>query len=92
MCERGNVKMAELAALELTQPVALNNALLLLRLYAIAESPKFERAALRFLVRLLAETPITLSEARVACDWLSALPGLEGDLAATSLSGLMFRR
>jgi hypothetical protein len=57
-----------------------------------AESPKFERAALRWLGRLVTEHPVTLDEARVACLWLSALPGPEGDLAATSLSGLAYRR
>jgi hypothetical protein len=91
-CDHGNVTMAEIAALELPKPVALVNALRLVRLYATAESPKFERAALRWLGRLVTEYPITLDEARVACAWLSALPGPEGDLAATSLSGLAYRR
>ena len=84
--------MAELAAKELPKPVALVNALRLVRLYAIAESPKFERAALRWLGRLVTEHEITLDEARVACAWLSALPGQEGDLAASSLSALAYRR
>jgi hypothetical protein len=67
--------MAELAAKELPKPVSLINALRLMRLYATAESPKFERAALRWLGRLVSEHEITLDEARVACSWLSALPG-----------------
>lgn len=83
--------MAELAALELPKPMALVNALRLLRLYATSESPKFERAALRWLGRLVSEHEVTLDEARVACAWLSALPGPEGDLAATSLSALAYR-
>ena len=60
MCERGDVTMAELAAVELPKPVSLINALYLVRLYATAESPKFERAAIRWLARLVTEQRVTL--------------------------------
>ena len=47
--------MAEDAARELPS-LSLEDALLLVRLYAEKDSPKFERAALRWLERYLAES------------------------------------
>ena len=53
-CERGSVFDAEQAARDLGY-VSLPNALRLLAVYAAAEDPKYEQAAVRFLGRLLAE-------------------------------------
>jgi hypothetical protein len=52
--ERGALWMAEDAARELPN-LPLEDALQLVRLYAEKDSPKFERAALRWLERYLAE-------------------------------------
>jgi hypothetical protein len=57
--ERGNLWVAEAVARELPH-VALDDALRLVHLYRERGSPKFERAALRFLERYLAERSPTL--------------------------------
>ena len=91
-CDSGDVRRAEIALLELPTPVAPIYTLMLVRVYAKADDPKFERAAVRWLELRLADGGLALDEARVACEWLSALPGPEGDLAATSLSALAYGR
>ena len=61
-----NVRNAEDAAFELGS-LALEDALALVYLYADAGSPKYERAALRWLERYLAESsPALLDVAHVA--------------------------
>ena len=69
--------------------VSLGDALALVILYAEADDPKFERAAVRWLDRLLEERVVALSEARRACEWLEQLAGPEANLAAGSLDGLV---
>ena len=85
---RNDVMGAETAAFELTS-LSLNDALALVVLYARADDRKFDRAAVRWLRRLLNEQPLMLSEARRACDWLEQLAGDDADLAAGSLSSLL---
>jgi hypothetical protein len=58
--KNGNLWVAEALARELPQPLSLEDALRLAHLYAAKESPKFERAAMRFLERYLAERKPTL--------------------------------
>jgi hypothetical protein len=63
--ERGNLWVAEAAARELPR-VSLEDALRLVHLYAEKGSPKFERAAMRWLERYLLErTPTLRSFAKV---------------------------
>ena len=69
------MRRAEIAFLELPKPVAPLYALMLVRAYAEADDPKFERAAVRWLQQRLADGGLMLDEARVACEWLSALRG-----------------
>ena len=58
---------AELAALELER-VSLEDALQLVYLYAEADSPKYEKAARRYLERWIVETEPSLEElAATAC-------------------------
>jgi hypothetical protein len=57
----GNVWVAEAVARELPR-VSLEDALKLVHLYAEKESPKFERAALKWLARYLDERSPELSE------------------------------
>lgn len=82
---------AELAARELGQ-LSLENALALVALYAEAGEGKFERAAVRWLRRLLDERELSLGEARRGCEWLELLEGEDAGLALTSLAGLVHRR
>lgn len=67
-------------------------ALALVVLYARKDDRKFDRAAVRWLRRLLQEQPVMLSEARRAADWLEQLAGAERELAAGSLSRLTRKR
>ena len=69
--------------------VSLGDALALVILYAEVEDLKFERAAVRWLDRLLEERLVALSEARRACEWLEQLAGPDAGLAAGSLDGLI---
>ena len=63
--KHGNLWVAETEARELRQ-VSLEDALKLVRLYAEKESPKFERAAMKWLRRYLDErTPTLKNFARV---------------------------
>jgi hypothetical protein len=77
--KRGQVFQAEVAARELGR-LSLNDALSLVCLYAAVESPKFEPAAVRWLVRLgLEERGVTLTAMQVAANSLAQLrgPGVE---------------
>ena len=57
--ERGNLWVAEAAARDLPR-LSLEDALRLVHLYAEKQSPKFERAAMRWLERYLLERTPTL--------------------------------
>lgn len=71
--ERGNLVVAEAIAREVGQ-LTLNEALLLVFLYAEKEPMKFERAALRWLARYATEgKALSLLKAQLA---LAALPEL----------------
>lgn len=59
--KNGNLWVAEAVAREL-HVVSLEDALRLVHLYAEKESPKFERAAMRWLGRYLAESAPSLRE------------------------------
>ncbi len=85
--------MAEALAREIgaDRPLTLDEALGLAALYASEADPKAERAALRWLQRLLDERTLALSEVRRAAEWLEQLAGDEADLALGSLSSLISR-
>lgn len=85
---RGDMMGAETAAFELGT-LSLQDALALVALYGHKHDRKFERAAVRWLRRLLDERPMMLSEARRTSDWLEQLKGDDADLAAGSLSSLL---
>jgi hypothetical protein len=85
---RGDMMGAETAAFELGT-LNLSDALALVSLYGRKDDRKFDRAAVRWLRRLLEEQPMMLSEARRAGDWLEQLRGDQADLAAGSLSSLI---
>lgn len=86
--KRRDLFQAELAAYELTAPMALEYALDLLVLYAEAESDKFEKAAVRWLGRLLTEKPMPLSLAARSVELVAELRGPEAERAATALTSL----
>ena len=87
--QRRNVRAAELAAREL-QPLALRDALELVVLYASVGSPKFEPAAVRFLVRLGGEgREVTLGRLQLAASALVALRGRDHDAALKTLLRLL---
>lgn len=72
--QAGNLGNAEDAARELGW-LSLENALSLVHLYAEAGSAKYEKAALRYLERHLAETsPMLLEFAHLACLLAEGLP------------------
>jgi hypothetical protein len=56
----GNLWIAEAVARDLPRPMPLEDALKLVYLYAEKESPKFEKAAMKFLRRYLDEKEPTL--------------------------------
>ena len=60
--KNGNLWVAEAVARELPRPLSLEDALRLVHLYAEKESPKYERAAVRWLRRYLNETSPELSD------------------------------
>jgi hypothetical protein len=74
--EKGSLRLAELAAFELRGRLTLDEALALVCLYAREpSSPRYERAAVRFLARLADEQPgISLSEIQLAAAVLAELP------------------
>ena len=65
--------IVEAAARELPQ-VSLDDALRVLALLADAHDPRFDRAAARWVGRLLVETPIGLADARFALAMVERLP------------------
>jgi hypothetical protein len=71
--ERENLFMAEIALREMPH-VTLPDALGLLSLYAAAGSPKYEKAASRWLARLAFEQDVSLSDLQLAVAALAALP------------------
>jgi len=75
-CDRRNVQQAELAALELVQPLSLLNALALVRLYAETGSPKFDSAAVRWVGRYaFEERDVQVQDMQLAVAALGSLRG-----------------
>ena len=73
--EKGSLRLAELAALEMRGGLTLEEALDLVCLYAREPSPRYERAAVRFLARLADEhSGLRLSELQLAAATLADLP------------------
>lgn len=72
--EGGWIFHAELAAREMGS-LTLLEALQLVELYAEHEPAKFERAAVKWLSRLLVEVRVSLLSAQIAAASLGALPG-----------------
>lgn len=68
-----NLTIIEAAAVELPM-VKLDDALLILSLLAERDDPRFDRAAARWLGRLLLETPAGLGDARFALALVERLP------------------
>lgn len=58
--ENGNLWIAEAVARDLPRQISLEDALRLVHLYAEKESPKYERAAMKWLRRYLDERSPTL--------------------------------
>jgi hypothetical protein len=74
-CRGGLVDIAVLVSRELPQPLTLGVAALeLVALFARADDPRFDRAAVRWLARLAAEKPVTLAGLRLAAEALQQLP------------------
>jgi hypothetical protein len=69
----GNLQLIETAASELPK-VSLEDALAILIVLAQRGDPRFERAAARWVGRLLTETPADLSDARFALALVERLP------------------
>jgi hypothetical protein len=78
--QRRHVRAAEMAAKEMGQ-VSLIDALALVACYARAGSPKFDKAAVRWLARLAEERDATLRDIRLAANALEALRTKHHDLA-----------
>ena len=76
-----NLALVEAAAAELPA-VRLEDALAILVLLADAGDPRFERAAVRWVGRLLCETPADLSDARYALALVERLPACRDALHA----------
>ncbi len=68
-----NLAIIQAAAAELPQ-IALDDALEIPWLMAHKRDPRFERAAVRFVGRLLVETPTSLRDARFALVLVERLP------------------
>jgi len=68
-----NLSIVETAALEIPQ-VQLDDALAILVMLAEARDPRFDRAAARWVGRLLTERPSGLSDARFALALVERLP------------------
>jgi hypothetical protein len=86
--ERRSLINAELAAREMTH-VSLEHALALVVLYAEQGEPRFERAAFRWLGRLLLEKPMPFSLAVRCVELVAELRGPEADRAAEALEALV---
>ena len=82
----GNLRAIEVAAAELPR-IGLDDALAILIVLAQTNDPRFDRAAARWVGRLLTETPATLSDARFALALVERLPGCRD-----ALHGLARRR
>ena len=81
-----NLQLIEAAAAELPR-VSLEDALAILIVLAQAGDARFERAAARWVGRLLPETPAALSDARFALALVERLPSCRD-----ALHGLARRR
>jgi hypothetical protein len=81
---RRHVQAAEMAAREMGQ-LSLIDALTLVACYARTGSPKFDRAAVRWLARLGEERDTTLRDIRLAANALEALKTKHHDLAEKML-------
>jgi hypothetical protein len=77
---RSHVLAAEMATREMGQ-LSLVDALALVAWYARSGSPKFERAAVRWRVRISEERDATLRDIRLAAECLEALRTKHHDLA-----------
>ena len=89
--ERRNLVVAEASAREIGR-LTLEEALRLLFLYAEKDPVRYERAALRWLVRYLAEgEAVTLLSAHLALSALGELRAGDGQQAAKLLSDLARR-
>ncbi len=86
--ERRSLINAELAAREMSH-VSLEDALALVMLYAEQGEPRFERAAVRWLGRLLLEKPMPLSLAVRCGELVSELRGPSAESAAKALGALV---
>ncbi|MGH2941241.1 MAG: hypothetical protein ACRDLN_00480 [Solirubrobacteraceae bacterium] len=84
--QTGNLQLIEAAAGELPR-IGLDDALVILALLAEQGDPRFDRAAARWIGRLLLETPLSLSDARFALTLVERLPGCRD-----ALHGLARRR
>jgi hypothetical protein len=82
--QRRHVLAAEMAAREMGQ-LSLIDALALVACYARTGSPKFDRAAVRWLERLGAERDASLRDIRLAAAALEALQTKHHDLAEKML-------
>ena len=82
----GNLRLIEAAAAELPE-VSLEDALAILIVLAQRGDSRFERAAARWVGRLLTETPAELSDARFALALVERLPSCRD-----ALHGLARRR
>jgi hypothetical protein len=81
---RRHVFAAEMAAKEMGQ-LSLIDALALVACYARTGSPKFDKAAVRWLARLAEERDATLRDIRLAANALEALKTKHHDLAEKML-------
>jgi hypothetical protein len=82
--QRRHVPEAEMAAREIGQ-LSLIDALALVSCYARTGSPKFDRAAVRWLTRLADERDPSLRDVRLAAAALEALQTRHDDLAEKML-------
>ena len=81
---RRHVVAAEMAAKEMGQ-LSLIDALALVACYARTGSPKFDKAAVRWLARLAEERDASLRDVRLAANALEALRTKHHDLAEKML-------
>jgi hypothetical protein len=79
-----HIRRAEMAAREIGQ-LSLIDALALVACYARTGSPKFEKAAVRWLVRIAEERDASLRDVRLAAECLEALRTRHHDLAEKML-------
>jgi hypothetical protein len=82
--QRRHIVAAEMAAKEMGQ-LSLIDALSLVACYARTGSPKFEKAAVKCLVRISEERDASLRDVRLAAECLEALRTKHHDLAEKML-------